>query len=474
MQSNSSPRKKTIRPQNKSCPAGGTNHKKLKPRQPTNRTPRGVVITSPSRNTDIISDMTILHKGFDTIHLSIKASLTPEFEAYLESEQSRAREDNAPVLGSYGGVDFHLKHHGGSGYQFLLDGGPDGASWAFKRPHSKDRWGIRIIIGSRFLALYGLGLAKSHVEDTLAAWGIRFKAEDVSIARVDFCVDVFSPNFTLQSDNFVMHSRANWREYVTDQDKAVNGKSSRTTSLTIGKMPGRQVIVYDKRAEVIARTKTYWWAIWNDTLRRAGLPLLHYDTLRREKQSGSVTPIVSYIDGTDPYVSYIDATDPNLSRIWRVEFRAGKDYLKDTWGIRTWGQLFDLFGDLVRHTGEVVRYTAPNGDPNRSRWPNHLLWETVVAEMNDDLTEMRSGADPNPMKEVHKETHISMIARQAFGLNITLTALNGVEIDDLPSFFDTTLEDFKDTAQAEPEDTVKKLQSAKDRYVFLDDARSVD
>jgi hypothetical protein len=169
----------------------------------------------------------------------------------------------------------------------------------------------------------------------------------------------------------------------------------------------------------------------------------------------------------------IDATDPNISRVWRIEFRAGKDYLKDTWGIRTWGQLFDKFGDLIRHTGEVVRYTSPNDDPNRSRWPNHLIWETVVSEMNDDLLEMRSGADPNPMKEVHKETHISLILRQAFGLNITLAALNGVAINDLPKFLDATLEGFKHTAQTEPEDTVKKLQSAKDRYVFVNNIRGI-
>jgi hypothetical protein len=153
--------------------------------------------------------------------------------------------------------------------------------------------------------------------------------------------------------------------------------------------------------------------------------------------------------------------------VWRIEFRAGKDYLKDTWGIRTWGQLFDLFGDLIRHTGDVVRYTAPNDDPNRSRWPNHLIWETVVAEMSDDLLEMRSGADPNPMKEVHKESHISLIMRQVFGSHITLAALHGVEDEDLPKFLDTTLSGLKDMAQAEPEDTAKKLQSAKDRYRFV-------
>ena len=130
MQTNNASDQNPVRPQNLSCPAGGTNQAK--------RTPRGVVVAPPSGNTSTIPDMTILHKGFDTIALSIKAALTPEFLDFLESEQTRAKADNAPVLCSYGDVQFHLKHHGGSGYQFLLDGGPDGASWAFKRPDPKD------------------------------------------------------------------------------------------------------------------------------------------------------------------------------------------------------------------------------------------------------------------------------------------------------------------------------------------------
>jgi len=193
-----------------------------------------------------------------------------------------------------------------------------------------------------------------------------------------------------------------------------------------------------------------------------GPPL--YDTVR-----GKYGPDGRY--DTLPYVGdrahVIDATDPEISRIWRVEFRAGKDCLKDTWGIRTWAQLFDKFGDLVRHTGEVVRYTAPNDDPNRSRWPNHLLWEIACAEMNADLTEMRSGADPNPMKEVHKATHISLIMGQAFGLSVTLGGLHGATYKELPNIIDELAEAFKETVRQEPEHTAKKLQSAKDRYVFL-------
>lgn len=453
MQPNNAPDQNPIRPQNLSCPAGGTNKVMRDPKSKPARQ-RGVVVAPPSGNTSTIPDMTILHKGFDTIALSIKAALTPEFLDFLESEQTRAKADNAPVLCTYGGVLFHLKHHGGSGYQFLLDGGQDGAAWAFKRPHPKDLWGIRVSIGSRFLALGGLGRAKAHIENSLDAWGIRFQAEDVSIARVDFCVDVLAPSFTLNPDHFVMHSGTGRRDHISDMDMAVNGKSGRNTSVTCGKMPGRQVIVYDKRAEVIRRSKAYWWAIWNDTLRRQGLPLFG---TKRAQETANAAP-------------YIDIADPDQSRVWRVEFRAGKKHLKDTWGIRTWAQLFDAFGDLVRHTGEVVRYTEPNGDPNRSRWPNHELWETVVADMNDDLMEMRSGADPNPMKEVHKETHISLLMRNILGTSVSLAALKGVEMDGLGVFLEMTGKDLKCMALDDPAKSEKQLNDAKDRYVFISDA----
>lgn len=138
---------------------------------------------------------------------------------------------------------------------------------------------------------------------------------------------------------------------------------------------------------------------------------------------------------------------------------------------RAWAQLFDVYGDLVRHTGEVIRYREPHGDPNRSRWPNHLLWEIVCAEMNDDLSEMRSGADPNPMKEVHKATHISLIMGQAFGLSVTLGGLHGATYAELPGIIDDLAEAFKETVRQEPEDTAKKLQNAKDRYVFLSEKK---
>ncbi|MEP3784755.1 MAG: hypothetical protein ABJM43_07560 [Paracoccaceae bacterium] len=134
--------------------------------------------------------------------------------------------------------------------------------------------------------------------------------------------------------------------------------------------------------------------------------------------------------------------------------------------------MFDGFGDLMRYAGEVVRYAEPNNDPNRSRWPNHLLWEMVVAEMNDDLMEMRSGADPNPMKEVHKETHIALLMRNILGTSLSLAALNGVAFDGVGAFLEKTGHDLKCMAMGDPSKTEKQLKDAKDRYVFMSDTRS--
>ncbi|WP_322867734.1 hypothetical protein U5922_016885 [Aquicoccus sp. G2-2] len=397
--------------------------------------------------------MTVLHRGFDTLALAIKANIPTELFEYLEAEKERAEQERREVLIDYNGVNLHLKAHGGNGYRFIASGGLDGATWFFKKPNSKDDWGIRLSFGSYFMALNGLGRAKSHVEDTLERLGVRFGPDDISISRADFCVDIHASDFALTPDQFVMHSAAGRRDFMADAEKSVNGKSGRTTSVTIGGTRNRQVIIYDKRAEVIAHSKTYWWDIWNHTLRNIGAGDPYVTLHSAETPPASLSP---------------DPAHASANRVWRVEFRAGKDLLKDTWDIRTWQQFFDRFGDLCRQSGEVVRYTEPDpADSNRARWPNHPLWEIVCAEMNDDLTEMRSGADPNPMKEVHREQHISTIFRNVLGSSITIGALKGITVDALPDTLADLAKQMQAEVQINPQKTAKQLQDAKDRYVFI-------
>ncbi|MDE9449976.1 hypothetical protein J3R80_05780 [Aliiroseovarius sp. Z3] len=90
--------------------------------------------------------------------------------------------------------------------------------------------------------------------------------------------------------------------------------------------------------------------------------------------------------------------------------------------------------------------------------------------MNDDLTEMRSGADPNPMKEVHRTEHIANLLKQVTGTCITMAALEGWNHEELPTAFNSIAERMTAAASDNPERSAKQLQDAKDRYVFVREA----
>lgn len=382
--------------------------------------------------------MKIVHKGFDTLTLSIQANIPQELFAYLDTERERAEEARKQVPVSYGGAEFDLLPYGGNGYRFILQGGPLEVTWFFKKPNARDPWGIRISVGSTLLATQGLGYARAYIDKTLTRLGVRFGAHQVSIARVDFCVDILAPEFALQPEQFVIHSHSNRADHqAADEDQRSNGKSGRFTSVTIGKMPGRQVIIYDKRREVIDRHKPIWWDIWNANLEREGLP-----------------PLVT--------------SDAAQSRVWRIEVRAGKDLLKDRWQVRTWAQLDALFGDVVAEAFGKVRYCEPDStDSNRARWPNHPLWDLVSSASDGDLMELRSHVDPDRVKYVHRDEHVRLILAQVVGNATTLAALEGTEEPDLTDYMVQVGRRLSEAVSADPERAANKLNGARSRYRFV-------
>jgi hypothetical protein len=445
----------TLRPQNQSCPAGGTTKSKGHPQ-------RGVVVAPPSGNTSHPDAFRIVHRGFDMLALAIKAQVPPALFDHLEAEKERAETERRDVQVDIDGERFLLSPHGGGGYRFLLNGGPDGARWSFKKPNAKDPWGVRVTVGSRFLALHGLGAARSHIDYVMEVLGFRYGPDDISLSRIDYCVDFLLPGFALDPEQFVMHSAALRRDHIEGDAMSITGKSGRTTSCTIGKMPGRQVILYDKRAEVIAKHSPHWWEIWNTTLRVEAEDQNPYATLRRVE--GDPSPLQTLSP---------DSELAAQNRVWRVEFRAGKKALKDTWGIRTWSDMFERYGDLIQKTGEAIRYTEPTpGDSNRARWPNHMLWEIICAEMQRDLFEMHSGADPMTVKEVNRMEHIGMIYRGVLGNAVTFCALHEGRFEGLEGHLNALHDRMLQDVRANPERMAKQFQEAKERYVFMGEETS--
>ncbi len=382
--------------------------------------------------------MQIVHTGFDKLDLSIQANVSPALFDALEAARATAEDKRAEIPFGYGGADFDILPYGGHGYRFILRMGASDAQWFIKKPNARDPWGIRISVGSTMLATQGLKVVRGHLDRTLSRLDINYRPHQISIARADFCVDILAPGFELSPENFVIHSHSNRADYHAEpEDRRSNGKSGLYTSVTVGKSPGRQIIIYDKRREVIERNKPIWWDIWNANLRRAEQP--------------QICPEDRPLD------------------LYRVEVRAGKNLLKDRWQIRTWEELEAQFGDVVAEAFDKVRYCDPEpADSNRARWPVHPLWARAASVCDEDLMDMRTHLDPDRVRYVQREEHLRLILAQVIGNAITLAALEGTPEDDLEDYMGTTLADnLANAIRTEPRRYGAKLEAAAARYRFV-------
>jgi hypothetical protein len=262
---------------------------------------------------------------------------------------------------------------------------------------------------------------------------MRYQLGTESIGRVDFAMDFFAPDFVLIPDHFVMHARCNRSDHTELEEIATNGHSGRVTSVTIGKNPGRQVIVYDKRAEVISQRKPYWWPIWDATRTEAGWPAL-------------------------------DQTDRKLSQIWRLELRAHKHHLKNGWNITTWGDLRLALPQVLKSALNDIRYATPTADRNRARWPDSQLWRSARREVVQLPEDIRSMADPALIREQLRAEQNALLVKQTRGLLIAIAGLNGTDQACLVDFLAATQTELLLHISNHPEQMNEKLRRARERY----------
>lgn len=381
--------------------------------------------------------MDLLYQGFDGLDVSFKGQISDALCITLEAAKVEAQQRHRSSPVNHNGVALLVSESGAKGgYAFTASTGTFGATWFFKKANARDPWGIRVSCNSFNLAINGLGQVRADLYGIMDLLGITKTLGGVSIGRVDYALDFLAPSFVLVPEQFVMHSNANRADHVEHPEVSINGRSGRVTSVTVGKMPGRQVILYDKRAEVIAKHKVGWWEIWNATRARSGAPPL-------------------------------DRENPAESRIWRVELRAGKRHLKDDWNIRTWADLDNQLGDLMACMLDAIRYTQPTADSNRSRWTDNYLWKLVRQKTDGDLFEMRNYADPDKVKLVQKQEHDQLLASQMLGLLISRAAVHGIEEDKLQAFATAIGHNMADSISDAKERFGTKLALAKNRIAIL-------
>jgi len=352
--------------------------------------------------------MILIRKGFDGLDISYPLTIGEEVAEKLQEAREAAEASNGGTgLLMHNGLMMTVAATGAKGgYTYRCDtgaGGPFGENWFFKRPNGgRDEWGVRVSCRALPLALGGLTKVRAGIEATLAKLGLVYLPGTESIGRVDVACDVLAPGLAPDRAHFVAHSRSRVLD-ISDMISQIDGRSGRVETVTIGKNPGRQVVLYDKRAEVIATRKPYWVPIWDAALKAQGLPPL-------------------------------DMKDRASSEVWRVEIRAHKRHLKDKWGVSTWGHLRDRLPHILHHALCDVRFTIPQPASNRARWPDHPLWTLVGDALADDLEGLGSMADPAAIETMVLAERDAVLAAQINGCLLSRAALHDVSSERLGPF----------------------------------------
>ncbi|MGB0749703.1 MAG: hypothetical protein ACPGO3_13245 [Magnetospiraceae bacterium] len=380
-------------------------------------------------------EITEIWRGIDTLDVSFKGAISGRARKALSDAKARAssRGDGNGEYLEIGGIAGIVGETGAKGgYAFRFDTGPDGEIWTIKDNPDCDQWNIRVQVRSARIAVDGYHETVEHLFRTLRAWDAQIITESVS--RIDFAVDFVAPDFELDPMCFVHHSHATLGEGHDDPEEmpfGVRRVGRKPNSVTIGKQPGRQVIVYDKRREQAYKAHTHWYEVWGVT--REGCP-----------------------------------------HIWRIELRAGKKHLKD-WRITTFDDLEERGGDMFASAVQSVRMLVrePAEGDTVTRIPPHPVWEWMAGIVDEYLGGWVSGVERGRIVEGRREDIQAIYRRQITGLATSYAVALGVTLEEAGEEVSGLLkQDFRAYALGDPSTFARKFNGAAKRLHFLDEGDS--
>ncbi|MDA5193882.1 hypothetical protein [Govanella unica] len=330
----------------------------------------------------------LLYAGFDTLYVAIQGALDRVDLDKLQTVRTEAqRTQTAQAIFIGPGKHDAQVHPSGQrgGFAYRLEAGPTDLVWSIKHSTDPRQWNLFAAAGSACLLTHGLDGVKAMIWRDLKAMGARWA--DHSINRIDFAMDFKVTGLELDYKRVLAHPHTGIRNYLGDKSEdsqiAFGSRGRQVESITIGKMPGRQVIIYDKRREAIKRNKLYWFDVWD-----------------------------------------IDPNDRSFD-VYRVEFRAGKKHLKDQWQLSTFEDIENSIGDVFHMAAEKIRYLdSEQKDSNVSRQTLHPFWLEVQHNLRSVLDPYRCGLFPSQLKQVLRsqkiDTHTKLMIAHATGLAVSL------------------------------------------------------
>jgi len=375
--------------------------------------------------------LTVLRSGIDTLDVAFMGALPGSVRAAMQDAKERAIENMSPEPLEINGVSGLISETGASGgYAFIFDTGKDGELWTFKNNDDPSNWNIRVSVRSARLACHGYRSCCERLFRSLEIFNAIVINE--SISRIDWAVDFVSSDFVLSAENFVCHSHCGVSEHSEIDEGgsgfAVHYAGRETTSITVGKMPGRQVIVYDKRREQIRKADSVWFGVWG---------------FERE----------------------------DCPQVWRVELRAGKKHLKD-WNITTFDDLDQKMGDMFKDAIEKVRILA-DGETEKSNvtYANVApIWAETGITLNVALHEHVSGAVRGRVLTGQRREMAKMYRQQVMGVAIPYAVALGHDAAEAAAEIGTAL--FKEwQAYSGNQEFQKKFKKTAERLKFLNGER---
>lgn len=247
-------------------------------------------------------------------------------------------------------------------------------------------------------------------------------------------VDVIAPCFCFSQGQFIVHPRMRRKPFAEFEYQASVGAAVRDHSITVGKMPNRQVTMYDKSRDVRDKNKVEWPEIWNTCRKAKGLCAL----------------------------DYFDPTN----RVWRIELRVGKKYLTEQWHVSGWDSLFLTLPPLLSDLAASIRFAQPNHDSNRSRWPSHPVWLLLNQIVPDAIFDEVPDADKSQIIEIKRIAKQEILERQLLGLAISLAAFHGMSATDFPPFLRGLPKSLLTLSDDHPKSLQERLAQAAMRHVF--------
>jgi hypothetical protein len=388
--------------------------------------------------------MKLIYSNFDGLDVTFQCRVPQSILAALETAKLEAqtrKRDAGAVLGERAIPVLVGESGARGGYAYRFDTGPEGETWFVSASEDPKRWNVRASAHSLGLALHGYEGMKARMLDLLDAMGAEGpSATDTTtgeissrpveaIGRFDFCMDIATQaDFQPDMNRFLAHARCgkemNFGEAEAIDRATMRGK--RLESVTIGKMPGRQVTVYDKTREIKVKGKSYWWDLWG---------------IDPEEFDGSV---------------------------WRVEARAGKDEVRK-WNIRRFADLDRMAGDVTCDILRAIRYVIPNPtDTNPTRWPNDPFWTLATDGAQFDLSSYTCKAERRKIMADFRAKIANTFRNQILGLMPGYAYAHGIEPADFQTAIDAMADDMSASARQAPEVMARKYTRTAERYVFLD------